>query len=112
MVALKTGNINTVFNILNADRSSYLYRIAVIKAKKLGTLVGTKTAGEFMAGAAFKLLNNRFFLYLAVREFNPPDIPRIEGMGVEPDIEVPACARFCQGKDPQFDKALETILTK
>ncbi len=92
--------IPLVFLINEGVTSGKEWLAAIVKAKKIGTLVGTKTAGAFMAGAVFKLLSDRYFLYLAVREFNPPD------------IEVPACARFCQGKYPQFDKALETILTK
>ena len=104
--------IPLVFLINEGVTSGKEWLAAIVKAKKIGTLVGIKTAGAFMAGAAFNLLSDRYLLYLAVREFNPPDIPRIEGIGVEPDIEVPACARFCKGKDPQFDKALETILFK
>jgi C-terminal processing protease CtpA/Prc len=38
-----------------------------------------------------------------------PDLPRIEGHGVHPTIEVQPCRVHCKGKDPQWEKVVESI---
>lgn len=74
----------------------------------IGTLIGTKTAGAVVGGRAF-LLEDGNLLYLAVVDVLV-DGERLEGKGVIPDIEVPFPLEYAQGKDPQVDKAVETIL--
>ena len=95
------------FLINNGVVSGKEWIAAIIKRDRLGVLVGTKTAGAFMAGAPFDLLDGRFFLYLAVKEFLPPGIPKIEGIGIEPDIIVQPCLKFCHNEDPQLKKAFD-----
>ncbi len=99
-----------VFLINEGVVSGKEWLAAIIKRDRMGRLVGTKTAGAFIQGKAFDLLGGRYLLYLAVAEFNPPNIPKLEGIGVEPDVVVEGCQKFCQGRDPQLDVALEVLL--
>ncbi len=87
-------------------RSGKEWVAAVIKHDKIATLVGSRTAGAFLGGFANHLFDDKYFLYVAGAEFIPPDIGRIEGLGVEPDIAVPACRKLCNGNDPQLQRAL------
>ena len=90
-------------------RSGKEWVAAVIKNERLATLVGSKTAGAFLGGLANHLFDDRYFVYVAGREFIPPDVGRIEGVGVEPDIAVNACHRLCDGKDPQLEGVFDLI---
>lgn len=74
------------------------------KKRRLGTLVGERTAGAVVAGQPF-LLPDRSLLYLAVRDLTV-DGERLEGKGVEPDVAVPDRLRYAAGADPQLDEAL------
>lgn len=49
--------------------------------------------------------------YVAGREFVPPGIGSLEGIGVQPDVAVKPCLRFCRGSDPQLSAALRMIRT-
>ena len=73
----------------------------------LGKLVGTKTAGYVMAGRPF-ILTSGNMLYLAVADVLV-DGERLEGVGVEPDVEVRMPLEYTHGKDPQLEKALELL---
>ena len=70
-------------------------------------LVGTRTAGDVLAGRAFMLRDNSI-LEIAVLDVHV-DGKRIEGNGVMPDIEVPFDVRYADGADPQFDRAVEEM---
>lgn len=99
-----------VFLIDEGVASGKEWVAAIVKRDKIGKLIGSRTAGAFIAGAPFDdILGNRFFLYLAVQEFKPADIPVIEGVGVSPDVDVPSCNRYCQGRDLQMEAALRYI---
>lgn len=74
----------------------------------LGTLIGTKTAGAVVGGSPF-LLKDGNLLYLAVVDVLV-DGERLEGKGVIPDIEVPFPLEYAQGKDPQFNRAVDVLL--
>lgn len=80
------------------------------KKYKLGTLIGTKTAGAVVGGSPF-LLSDGNLLYLAVVDVLV-DSERLEGKGVVPDIEVPFVLEYAQGKDPQLEKSVEVLLSK
>jgi carboxyl-terminal processing protease len=82
---------------------------AMIKRDKLGTLVGSKTAGAFLGSGPFRLLDDRYFLLLAVRAGVPMDLPPIEGVGVQPDVPVAACRARCSTPDTELAKALQLI---
>lgn len=102
--------IPKVFIINDNVKSGKEWITAIIKRDHLGKIVGSKTAGAFVAGGRFELLNDRYFLYLAVKEFLPKDIPPIEGIGVTPDIEVSPCLKYCGGIDPQLEAAIKEVI--
>jgi carboxyl-terminal processing protease len=76
-----------------------------IKTRKLGTLVGERTAGAVVAGRPF-ILSDRSLLFLAVADVLV-DGQHLEGVGVAPDIEVAAPIPDAVGAVPQLDAALE-----
>lgn len=78
-------------------------------AKKhgLARLVGERTAGAVTFGQPF-CLSDGSLLLLAVADARV-DGERLEGRGVEPDIEVPFDVRYADGRDPQLDRALEVL---
>jgi carboxyl-terminal processing protease len=78
------------------------------KKYKIGTLIGTKTAGAVVGGSPF-LLKDDNLLYLAVVDVLV-DGERLEGKGVMPDLEVPFPLEYAQGKDPQFNRAVDVLL--
>ena len=92
----------------DGSRSGKELLAKTIRQEQLGTLVGSTTAGAFLAGRAYQLFDDRYFLYVAVAD--PGNDPPVEGVGVAPDIAVPPCREFCAGSDPQLDKAFELIV--
>ncbi len=76
-----------------------------IQRHKLGTLVGTRTAGAVAAGQPF-LLADGSLLLLAVADVLA-DGERLEGAGVAPDVEVVDKLPYAEGADPQLDAALD-----
>lgn len=95
------------FLIDDGVRSGKEWVSAMVRQQKLGTLVGSTTAGMFLGGQANRPFDGKYFLYVAVGAFTPEGIPPIEGIGVPPDVAVPACRVFCAGEDAQLAKALE-----
>lgn len=82
---------------------------ATIKHEHLATLVGSRTAGAFLGGSPVRLFNNKYLVEVAIGHFVPPGIGEIEGVGVQPDVVVPPCLRFCRGNDPQLRAAMQLI---
>jgi len=76
-----------------------------VKKHRLGALVGKKTAGAVLAGTCY-LLSNRALLCLAVADVLVDGV-RLEGRGVEPDVDVPDELLFATGTDRQLEKALD-----
>jgi C-terminal processing protease CtpA/Prc len=70
-------------------------------------LVGTKTAGDVVAGRAFVLKDNSL-LEIAVLDVRV-DGMRLEGRGVTPDIDVPFEVRYSAGADPQIERAMDEM---
>ena len=75
---------------------------------RVGKIVGSKTAGAVLAGRAY-IMQDGSLLYLAVADVLV-DGQRIEGKGVAPDIDVPFLVPYAQGRDPQKDEAIATVL--
>jgi carboxyl-terminal processing protease len=73
-------------------------------------LIGVETAGAVVAGRAFMLSDNSL-LEVAVLDVHV-DGERLEGDGVDPDIEVPFDIRYANGADPQLDRALAELATR
>jgi carboxyl-terminal processing protease len=98
------------FLIDDSVRSGKELLAALVRRDGLGTLVGSTTAGYYLSGRMNRLLDNRYFLYVAVGTFPTPGTGDIEGIGVEPDIEVAPCRQHCNGSDPILDRVLQLII--
>jgi C-terminal processing protease CtpA/Prc len=81
------------------------------KQNRLATLVGTRTAGEVLGGANFKLAGG-YILRMPVAGWYTWQGDCIEGKGVEPDIAVENSPEsLSAGLDKQLDRALEVVKT-
>ncbi|MDP2284894.1 MAG: S41 family peptidase [Pseudohongiella sp.] len=98
------------FLIDDSVRSGKELLAAIVKRDKLGTLVGSNSAGYYLSGRMNRLLDERYFLYVAVGTFPTPGTGEIEGVGVAPDIEVAPCQQHCNGSDPILDRVLQLII--
>jgi C-terminal processing protease CtpA/Prc len=79
------------------------------KDNSLATLVGTKTAGEVLGGANFKLPGG-YVLRMPVAGWYTWQGECIEGKGVEPDFSVENSPESLgTGADTQLDRALEVV---
>ena len=78
------------------------------KKYQIGPIVGSKTQGAVLGGRAY-IMKDGTLLYLAVVDVLFDGI-RLEGKGIEPDIEVKFPLEYAQGKDPQKEKAIEVVL--
>ena len=77
------------------------------RENKLATIVGTKTAGQVLGGTGFKV-GHEFVLRIPVMTFHTWNGDCLEGKGVEPDHKVELSRdALKQGKDAQFQKAIE-----
>ena len=103
------GRILKYMLIDDGVRSGKEWIAASIRQQKLGTLVGSTTAGYFLGGRANQPFDGKYFLYVAIGAFEPEGIPPIEGKGVAPDVAVAPCRVLCAGRDPQLDAVLELI---
>jgi len=73
-----------------------------------GLLVGERTAG-YVTGGKKKRISRDSILYYCVCMI-VIDGRRLEGVGVEPDIEVPFDIRFAGGKDIQLERAKDEVV--
>jgi C-terminal processing protease CtpA/Prc len=81
------------------------------KENHLATLVGTRTAGEVLGGANFKLPGG-YVLRMPVAGWYTWNGECIEGKGVEPDVVVENTPEvLASGIDAQLQKALEVVTT-
>ena len=78
-----------------------------LQRSERATLVGGRTAGAVVAGQ-INLLSDDSLLFLAVHDIEV-DGERLEGVGVKPDVEVPAGLEYAEGRDPQLERALEVL---
>jgi carboxyl-terminal processing protease len=101
--------IPVYFLIDDTVRSGKELLAGVVRRDQLGTLLGATTAGYYLAGRMNRLLNDRYFLYVAVNTFPAPGTGEIEGVGIAPDIEVLPCREHCNGQDPVLERALQLI---
>ena len=102
-------SVPKVFLIDDGVRSGKEMLAAMVRKQKLGTLVGSRTAGGFLGAVPVRLLDDRYFLLVAAYDGIPLDLPTIEGVGVQPDVRVAPCRMRCAGRDPQLEKALELL---
>ena len=81
------------------------------KQNHLATLVGTRTAGEVLGGANFKLPAG-YVLRMPVAGWYTWQGDCIEGKGVGADVTVEnSAATLAAGSDHQLDKAIELVMT-
>jgi carboxyl-terminal processing protease len=78
-----------------------------LQKSRRATLIGERTAGAVVAGQILPLSDGSL-LFLAVQDILVDD-ERLEGVGVKPDVEVPAALPFAEGKDPQLAAALRLL---
>ena len=77
----------------------------------LATLVGTRTAGEVLGGANFKLPCG-YVLRMSVAGWYTWKGECIEGRGVEPNVTVENSPEsLAAGIDSQLEKAMEVVKT-
>lgn len=76
---------------------------------KIGQVVGSKTPGAVLAGTAFAMPDGSL-LYLAVSDVFVDGQQRLEGKGIEPDINVSFILEYAQGADPQKERAIELVI--
>lgn len=76
------------------------------KRGRVGLIVGARTAGAVVAGTIFANEVDASLLYLATKDVRMEDGTRLEGIGVEPDIEVPFHLSYAQGQDPRKERAI------
>jgi carboxyl-terminal processing protease len=93
----------------NGTRSGM--EILAYSLKKNGVpLIGAETAGDVLAATGF-LLPDDSLLELAVEDVSV-DGQRLEGNPVKPDVAVPFEVRYANGRDPQFDAAMDALLKR
>jgi C-terminal processing protease CtpA/Prc len=81
------------------------------KQNRLATIVGTRTTGEVLGGANFKLPGG-YILRMPVAGWYTWQGECIEGKGVEPDVVVENSPESLgAGADTQLDRALEVVKT-
>ena len=73
-----------------------------------GLLVGERTAG-FVTGGRWKRISKDSMLYYCVMTMSI-DGKILEGVGIEPDIEVPFDIRFAAGNDIQLQRAKDEMV--
>ncbi|MHC4193928.1 MAG: S41 family peptidase, partial [Planctomycetota bacterium] len=78
------------------------------KKTKRGLLIGERTAGYVCGGSYKRISEESMLLYGATMLV--VDGKRLEGVGVEPDIEVPFDIRFAAGKDIQLERAKDEMV--
>jgi carboxyl-terminal processing protease len=85
---------------------------AAIQEAKIGTLVGSKTAGN--VGVATQItLPDASVLQVTEQRFVSPGGAQIDGVGVTPDVVVEMTDDDIENdRDPQLGKALEVIVGK
>lgn len=80
-----------------------------VKQNRLATIVGTRTAGEVLGGANFKLPRG-YILRMPVAGWYTWQGESIEGKGVEPDFVVQNSPEsLAAGVDTQAERALEVV---
>jgi carboxyl-terminal processing protease len=80
----------------------------LFKKTARGVLVGERTAGYVVGGRKKEISSDSFLFYGACDMLI--DGKRLEGVGVEPDIEVAFDIRFAAGEDIQLQRAKEEMV--
>ena len=85
---------------------------AFIAENHLATLVGTRTGGQVLGGGNFAV-GHGFVLRLPAAAWYTWRGAVVEGVGVQPDVEVPLSpADLREGRDTQLQAAIATVRRK
>ncbi len=101
-------NIPVIVLINGGSRSGKELLAYYFKKTKRGFLIGERTAGYVCGGSYKRISEESMLLYGA--SMIVVDGKRLEGVGVEPDIEVPFDIRFAGGKDVQLERAKDEMV--
>ena len=106
----KIGNFEKpVIIIINGGTRSAKEILAYyFKKTKRGVLIGERTAGFVSGGGLERISEDSLLLYC--KWMKVVDGKCLEGVGVEPDIEVPFDIRFAAGKDIQLEWAKDEMV--
>jgi carboxyl-terminal processing protease len=106
----KTGKFEKpVIIIINGGTRSAKEVLAYYFRKtKRGVLIGERTAGFVSGGGLERISGDSLLLYC--KWMKVVDGKRLEGIGVEPDIEVPFDIRFTAGRDIQLERAKDEMV--
>jgi C-terminal processing protease CtpA/Prc len=75
----------------------------------LATIVGTRTPGRLVGSKPFKLAHG-YFLILPVGAYLTWQGKRLEGEGINPDLDVPlSYESVSKGRDNQLDAAIQSV---
>ena len=99
---------SVVVLINGGSRSGKEVLAYLFKKTGRGLLIGERTAG-YVTGGRKKEISSDSFLYFGACGMLI-DGKRLEGVGVEPDVEVPFDIRFAAGKDIQLERARDEIV--
>ena len=97
-----------VILINGGSRSGKEVLAYLFKKTGRGLLIGERTAGYVTGGNKREISSDSFLYYGGFNMLI--DGKRLEGVGVEPDIEVPFDIRFSAGKDIQLERAKDEIV--
>jgi carboxyl-terminal processing protease len=103
-----SDNRPVIVLINHGSRSGKELLAYYFKKTKRGLLIGERTAGYVCGGSYKRISEESMLLYGAVMVV--VDGKRLEGVGVEPDIEVPFDIRFAAGKDVQLERAKDEMV--
>lgn len=99
-----------VIMLINEDTRSGKEVLAyAFKKFNVGRVIGTRTAGAVVLGRPF-LLKDNSLLYLAVSDIYVNG-KRLEGVGVNPDIDIPMQLDYREGKDKQKKRAIDEMVS-
>jgi carboxyl-terminal processing protease len=101
-------NKPVVVLINGGSRSGKEVLAYLFKKTGRGLLVGERTAGYVTGGRKQEISSDSFLLFGAGGMLI--DGKRLEGVGVEPDVEVPFDVRFAAGKDLQLERAKDEMV--
>ncbi len=82
------------------------------KQYKLGPVVGRTTAGHVLGSGMIPMPDGSVLLLARVNVTRMTGGANLEGKGVSPDVQVNGSAKYCAGRHPIVEKAVETLLKR
>jgi carboxyl-terminal processing protease len=82
------------------------------RSYKLGPIVGRTTSGHVLGSGMIPMPDGSMLLLARVKVTRMTGGVDLEGKGVSPDIKVTDSAKYCAGRHPIVEKAVETLLKR